>query len=199
MQIERNPAMIADADDTLDAIATVASAPPRVEREPLREPVRAEDPRERARRRAAELKGVVEEMGDGDDKFSFDRKIIPDGWEYEWKRMTTYGARDPSYEVNLAQTGWEPVPLERHPEMMPRGWAGQTIERDGMMLMERPREISDMVRAKDRKRARLQLHDKEEQLGMAPKDHFDRDNKGTPMASVSKGYSPAEIPGDDED
>src|SRR5271156_6877177 len=76
------------------------------------------DPMERARRRAAELR----EHGSfdpGSDKFSFDVSMIPAGWSYEWKRFTVMGAHDPSYQVSLAQRGWEAVPASRHPEMMP--------------------------------------------------------------------------------
>src|ERR1700677_337567 len=85
------------------------------------------DPMERARRRAAELR----EHGSfdpGSDKFNFDLSIVPPGWSYEWKRQLVMGAPDPSYQVSLAQRGWEPVPAARPPEMMPLNSGAATIE-----------------------------------------------------------------------
>lgn len=193
---DRRPGMIARADDTLDAIAAGASAEPRVARAPLREPIREEDPRERARKRAAELTDAIDSMEDGDNQFDIDRSIIPPGWDYEWKRMTVYGQRDAAYEVSLARGGWEPVPLSRHPSEMPVGWAGNTIERDGMQLMERPLEITERVRERARKNASEQLRSKQEQLTAAPKGHFERDKK---VSGVKRGeYEPVPIPDDDE-
>ena len=103
------------------------------------------DPMERARRRAAELRSHGS-FDAGSDKFAFDLSIIPPGWSYEWKRVTVMGASDPSYQVNLAQRGWEAVPASRHPEMMPLGYECGTIDRDGMRLMERPAIITEEAR-----------------------------------------------------
>jgi len=144
-----------------------------------------DDPRARAARRAAELRqhqGVADE---GTDKFYFDPAIIPDGWSYEWRMFTVLGKEDPSYQVNLAQKGWEAVPRSRHPEMMPAGWQGETIVRDGQMLMERPKEITEEAKVRDRQAAREQMRAKEEQLGVAT-GPFERHNKGNPLVSVNK-------------
>lgn len=143
------------------------------------------DPRARAAARAAQLRGHGS-LDDGDDKFFIPAHIIPDGWSYEYKRHTVYGAPDPSYEVSLAQKGWEPVPASRHPELMPPAYQGNTIIRDGLVLMERPAEITDERRRRDQMNARDQVRAKEEQLGAAPIGHFDRDNKGTPLAKIKK-------------
>ncbi len=165
------------------------------ERPPMRPAMRPEDPRERARRRAAEIRagGVMEE---GTDRFAVDRRQIPDGFDYEWKRKTTFGQEDPAYAVNLARTGWEPVPSSRHPEMMPRGWSG-AIERDGMVLMERPKEISDEYRDRDRRAARDAVAMKEAQLNGAPPGTLPRDAHPGTKAIVRKGYEPLPIPPSD--
>ena len=90
-------------------------------REEIRPEIRAEadDPRARAAKRAAELRGHVETFDDGVDKFAAPR--APDGWTYEWKRKTVMGWEDPAYMSNLMRTGWEPVPSSRHPELMAKG------------------------------------------------------------------------------
>jgi len=41
--------------------------------------------------------------------------------------------------------------------MMPMGWKGSLIERKGMVLMERPLEITKEVQAHDLRKARLQV------------------------------------------
>lgn len=162
---------------------------------PLVAPVREEDPRARAGRRALELRDQGAANDDeGTDKFYIDPKCIPDGWSYEWKRFTTLGKEDPSYQVAMAHKGWEAVPASRHPNMMPLGFQGNTIEREGMLLMERPLEITNEAKARDLRIARGQVEGKQAQLSGAPVGHFERDNKGTPMAKVRKSFENIPIP-----
>jgi len=130
-------------------------------------PVDPNDPMERARRRAAELR-EHSNFDAGGDKFRFDLSIIPPGWSYEWKRFTVMGAHDPSYQVSLAQRGWEAVPAARHPEMMPLGSTDATIDRDGMRLMERPAVITEEAQALEKQTAREFLKGKEDQVTRAP-------------------------------
>ena len=153
---------------------------------------REEDPRARAARRAAELRehGSLDEV----DKFYIDPRIIPDGWSYEFRTHTVLGKEDPSYAVNLARKGWEPVPRSRHPELMPDNYAGETILRDGQILMERPLEITQEAMVRDRQIARDQVRGKEEQLGATPPGQFGRDNKGVPLASIRKSFESIPIP-----
>jgi len=168
-----------------------AAAPPRPE---MRAAPRAEDPRARAARRVAELREHGGALEEGEDKFFIDSADVPEAWEYEWKRMTVLGKEDPAYQVSLARRGWEPVPASRHPHLMPAGWSRQTIERDGMVLMERPREISDEARLRDRKAAALQMRSKEEQLNQAPEGQFERSNKGNSLVNVKKSIEAIPIP-----
>lgn len=101
------------------------------------------------------------------DQFAVDPSMIPPGMTYEWKRVSTLGARDPSYEVLLAEQGWEPVPVERHPNFMPTGYRGP-IERGGLVLMERPVELTEEARAEAARDAFEVVRTKEEQLGLTP-------------------------------
>src|ERR1700679_3928780 len=133
------------------------------------EQVREEDPRTRAARRAAEL----EDHWGGDnyqtaDKFYIDPRIVPDGWTYEYRRIAIWGKPDPSYEVQLANAGWEPVPAYRHAEMMPAGYEGATIDQDGQRLMERPAVITQKAKARELATAREQVAGKEGQITGAP-------------------------------
>ena len=128
------------------------------------------------------------------DDFFVDPSSIPDGWTYEWKRLTVLGMEDPSYQVSLRRTGWTPVPAHRHPEMMPAGHKDDAILRKGMILMERPEEITQEVRAIDKKRARDQIRVKEQQLNEAPTGQFERRNKDSSLAKVKKSYEAMPIP-----
>ena len=179
----------------VEITASVEAPAPAVEVPPLRPALREEDPRTRAARRAAELRDHVGgEMDEGKDKFWVDPAIIPPGWDYNWKRNMVMGKPDPAYEVELMRRGWEPVPASRHPEMMPHGYRGNTIEREGQILMERPLEISEEVRKNDLRAARNQVRQKEAQLNASPDGQFARDNKGAPLVQVKRGYEPLSIP-----
>lgn len=151
---------------------------------------------EAARRRAAEIMDHGLAMDEGTDKFEFDRAIIPDGWDYAWKRLTVYGQEDPAYQVQLARNGWEPVPASRHPEMMPHDWKHANITRDGQVLMQRPMEITDRSRIIERRRALDQVRVKEAQLSGAPPGTFERGTHPGAPVRVSKGYEPIPIPAD---
>lgn len=154
----------------------------------MRPEMRDDDPRTRAARRAAEIREHIGEMDDGDDEYR--APAAPDGWTYEWKRNTVFNQPDPAYQVDLKRKGWEEVPASRHPEMMPQGTRGHApIERKGMILMERPSVIVDESRAIDRRRARLQVQVKEQQLtgepvsGMGPNMRPD----------IKKAYEPLPV------
>jgi hypothetical protein len=154
----------------------------------LRAGQREEDPRARAERRAAEIMQHLDGASDTEvDRFFIDPRTIPDGWSYEWKRKTIWGKEDPAHDVELMRLGWEPVPATRHPEMMPKGnW--QTIERDGMILMERPKVITDAAHAKNLKAARAQVRAKEAQLNQAPEGTLPRDEDPRTRATIKKSF-----------
>jgi hypothetical protein len=115
----------------------------------------------------------------------------PDGWEYEWKRKTIYGQEDPTYAIELIRQGWEAVPLGRHLNMMPHGWAGDVIERGGCVLMERPKVLCDESRALDLAKTKSDIREKEAQLGLAAKPFSNANVK------VRKTIEPMSIPGDE--
>lgn len=160
---------------------------------PPKPPVRQLSDRERAELRAKEiLDGDM--IDEGEDIFYFDPDSQPDGWTYEWKRRTVYGEENPQYQVQLEQNGWQPVPAARHPEMMPStGGPYHTIERNGQILMERPKIITDYVRDKDKARARAQVATKEAQLKQAPPGTFERTTNPA-VHKVNKSYEKIVLP-----
>lgn len=155
-----------------------------------------ESPRERADRRTAELNKHASDLNDtGTDEYYIELGIIPDGWSYEWKTRTILGAEDPAHQVALARKGWESVPASRHPELMPMGYKGAEITRKGMVLMERPLEITQDARNAELRKARMQMRDKEAQLSQPSRNgEFERTNKGDPLVKISKKYEAIPIP-----
>ena len=155
-----------------------------------------ESPRDRAARRTAELnKHAADLNDDGTDEYYIELGIIPDGWSYEWKTRTILGAEDPAHQVALARKGWESVPASRHPELMPMGYKGAEITRKGMVLMERPLEITQDARNAELRKARMQMRDKEAQLAQPSRNgEFERTNKGDPLVKISKKYEAIPIP-----
>lgn len=169
---------------------TAVATEPKLGRPSMRE----DDPKARAAARTAELRGHGSLDQEESDQFFIPPEDIPDGWTYEWKTDTVLGKEDPAYQVRIARAGWEAVPAGRHPEYMPHGHKGQTITRDGQILMERPTEIVEQARAKEYRKAREQVHQKEIQLGAAPDGQFERNNKGDNLARVNKTYEHIPIP-----
>jgi len=173
---------------------TAEAAPASPERRPLRDPLRDEDPRVAAERRAREIMGHIGDADAGNDDFWIDPVIIPDGWTYEWKRYSTFGAIDHTYMGHLRRMGWEEVPASRHPEMMPKGNHAH-IERKGMILMQRPAVITEEFRRRELREARERVRVREQQLASAPEGQFGREHSQV-RPKINKGYEPMPIPDD---
>jgi hypothetical protein len=118
------------------------------------------------------------------DRFNIPMEDIPDGMKYQWERLTYLGKVDSRHQANLAMNRWVPVPLTRHPDYgsdsalidgQKNGKLGkethiwdQCIIRDGMILMERPKEIDDYVRAVSKQKADAQVLQQMARNKMAP-------------------------------
>ena len=122
-------------------------------REAIREPVRT-------------VAGKTRKRKSGSDQYYIDPSLIPPGVSYEWKREATYGAKDYSYTMGLQENGWEPVPAARHPNFMPPGYSG-AIERGGLVLMERPIELTEEARQEDYQNALAPIRANAQRLGEA--------------------------------
>lgn len=198
-QIRRGrPKKVEMTDSFAEILSEPMSEPQQVStpRAELRAPVRQESSAERAKRRAAEIRGHIGDMDEGTDEFYIDPQMIPEGWSYEWKRKLLLGAEDPTHTVALLRMGWEPVPLNRdrdHAAMMPSTWPHNTIERKGMILMERPAEVVEEARRIEQRRATSQVRAKEAQLAGAPEGTMTRDHAQV-RPKISKSFEAMPIP-----
>lgn len=181
-------------EDVLET-QVVENSVPRAE---MRSEMKGESSLDRAKRRTAELSGQLEHVNEGGDKFYIDPDMVPEGWTYEWKRRLLLGAEDPSHMVELARAGWVPVPLDRdnkHLAYMPSGWPGNNIERDGMVMMERPSEVVEEARRRLDYLARKQVRDKEAQIAGTPDGTLTRDHVQA-RPQIKKSYEAIPVPKD---
>jgi hypothetical protein len=129
-------------------------------------------PRVRTRQRHATVQ---------DSPFDLPRDEIPEGSSYEWKRYSVSGLTadtDPFYLASMRRQGWEPVDPKRHPNWIPDGYDKPYLVRDGLILMERPMELTLEARKEVRDLSRQQVREAEQRLGLAPKDTMTRNFDG---------------------
>jgi hypothetical protein len=143
-----------------------------------RETIRGDDERRpgnedhlaRARARIAEMRALHGDDDSGPGEVFVDKWFAqaPPGWTYEWKTHSVFNKEYPQYYSGLLRTGWSPVPAARHRDLIYPGYTGETIINDGLILMERPKELTDRVRRRDLGKAVDQVRNSEAKLVEAP-------------------------------
>ena len=157
------------------------------------------DHNERARRRISELRaqyGDLDDEGDGDlylDRFYAE---APPGWTYEWKTHTVFNKTFPHYTNQLLRSGWSPVPANRHRELLFPEYTDESVILDGLMLMERPKELTDRRRMRERIKATEQVRTSEAKLVEAPPGTAPRDQHRKTHPRVGSTVGPIGIPDD---
>lgn len=176
----------AETFDTAVAGALAGKAPPNADRSPMHtaaatdnnEPAHDpahETPRVRTRQRQQTIQSP----------FDIPKDEIPEGSSYEWKRYSVSGNtadHDAFYLASMRRQGWEPVDPRRHPNWVPPGYDKPNIIRDGLILMERPIELTNDARQEMKSLAKTQVKEAEQRLGLSPKvngtDTMTRDHEG---------------------
>ena len=164
------------------------------EKPPVRPQVRpaaekAESSKELAARRAAEIRA-----NGFDDMDRVDEFAVPppqEGWSQEWKRKIVINQEDISNMNHCLSTGWTPVPADRFPHILNSSTSG-SIERRGMILMERPKEITDEVIARENAKARSMITQKAGQLDRSV--GFLGDERANANIKVNKTYEQMKVP-----
>jgi hypothetical protein len=115
-----------------------------------------------------------------EDPFAVNLENIPDDVSLNWKRVSNKGEEDPFYLSRMREQGWEPVDPREHPDWvpLPPGYDKPTIEKGGLILMERPKELTDEATAENKKLASRQVREAEQRLGMTQKGEMTRDHDG---------------------
>ena len=120
-----------------------------------------------------------------EDKFYIPAAIIPPGWTYEWKAQTILGKSNLDHMNNLKDNHWKPVPADRHPRYL--------VEKDGQILMERPKYLTDEARREDLNLALEQVQSVRTGVASGPQGTAPR--KGV---NIRTGYDDALVEHDEE-
>lgn len=122
-------------------------------------------PRLRTRRRKATA---------NENPYDIPMEEVPEGLTYEWKRWSNVGEHDPFYIASQREQGWEAVPPKRHPNWVPPGYNEPHIIKNGMILMDRPVELTNEFKREMRQMSKRQVRDAEQRLGAADPGTLDR-------------------------
>jgi len=154
------------------------------------------DHMERARKRIAELRAQYGDLDSDDSDVYQDRFYAeaPPGWTYEWKTHTVFNKTFPHYTTSLMRSGWAPVPSHRHRELLYPEYEGEAIIIDGLMLMERPKELTERRRMRERMKATEQVRSSEAKLVEAPPGTAPRDSHREIRPRVGSSVGPIGIP-----
>lgn len=156
----------------------------------LTEQRQPEPPRDtRVRRRARDAAA---------NPFHIDSGEVPEGYSWEWKRMSTAGQDDQEHQISLQEDGWLPVLwCDRIETKRPPGITSvmlrDPVRRKGMMLMQRPVELTREAQIEDAQAASDQVMDKMRALGQAPPETFTREHRNLDN-HIKREYAPAGIP-----
>jgi len=121
------------------------------------------------------------ELGDSFDggEFYIDKFYAeaPPGWVYNWKNFSVFEREERKYQAQMMRNGWSPVEASRHRDLLYPEYEDQFIIIDGMMLMERPKEMNDKRVEAEKLKAKIQVAANEARLseappGTAPRDQF---------------------------
>lgn len=126
---------------------------------------------------------------DGEDELYINPKEIPDGFTVEWKRYSTLGKVDQEWLVNLERDGWEPAQPKDFPSRMGKAYTGNTVTHKDLILMIRPKELTEEAVKEEKTNAVGQVRSKFEELGMAGNGEAPRvDSSGRKLTKVSVSY-----------
>jgi hypothetical protein len=150
----------------------------------------------RAAARIEELRANTRVQEDRANEFDIPMDWVPEGWSYEWKRTHTTGKEDVDNMMTVHEAGWSPVPVDRHPELMPVGYKGANIAKKGLMLMERPLLLTEAANQRTQREYAKVLADKRESLGETPAGTMPRDADNRVRPKVDMKYEQVDIPSD---
>ena len=151
-----------------------------------REPLRGNEPK----LKAGEVRGrngeILRFRSTGGDQFDIPEDLLEDGWTYQWQAQTVYNEASNDL-AQMYANGWRYVTSESRVGqffLLP-GENANCIVRGGLVLMERPAELTALYVEETRQRTRVQydgLMDKSSDLAVP--DGFD--NRGKDVSRERK-------------
>lgn len=128
----------------------------------------------------------------------FPKEIVPPGVSYELKADNVYGRPLNDHQRELRENHWTPVPASRHPELAIGG--ASTIRRGSdMVLMERPKYLTEEARLEEMHIALGAVQGLEEHIYGAPPGTMTRDHPSVRKSSkIQRDYAPGPSAGGGE-
>lgn len=167
------------------------------DREPIREPKQW---KMRAKPNWETFDATAE---DSPDRLRINPELIPEGMSAVWVTDSVYGQQLPQHRADFERKGWTPVHQDDFDGQfdgmfMPKGKEGE-INTDGLVLMMRPKEMTDKAKRNDLKRAREQVSIKEQSLrsGDLPVSLDSQHQSALNSNRISKSYERISIPKDE--
>ena len=122
------------------------------------------------------------------DPYHIDVEEIPAGMSWQWVTRTVMGKDDGKMRMHwteMARNGWEPVDGSRVPQF---GVATGMVDMGGLVLCERPKEMTDEAEAEEYAKATGQVAAQIQRLEETPDDQLARrDRAGRSLVSVKRG------------
>ncbi len=128
-------------------------------REPIRDEIRGRDGEVLTRRAMSE--GAV-------SQFHVPDSLKESGWDLQWVRTACLGKDDPANVTNHMENGWRAVPGNR-PGFKDffRTDGAATIDREGLMLMERPMTLTKQAHDEDYRNSMQQRNAQVEEFALS--------------------------------
>ncbi len=171
--------------------------PRKVPREEMREPIKSTSLNMKAK---PNWESIDPHMEDSPDRLYIDKSLIPEGMSLQWVVNEIFGQEQSQHRGTFERTGWTPVHQtdfdgQFDGMFMPKGKEGE-INVDGLVLMARPKAMTDKARKLEQKRAYEQVAIKEQALrgGDIPITLDARHPSATGSNKINKSYERIEIP-----
>lgn len=120
----------------------------------------------------------ISRKGDrGIDKYAVPAGEIPANWSYQWIAESVLNEPQAAAMIDFQQKGWTAVPQERHPNI--------PVRQGGLMLVERPKALTDEARHEEIQEAKDQLRTNVEQF--MPNDSGAARSGLRPTGGIRKG------------
>lgn len=112
--------------------------------------------------------GIKREVDEAKDLLYVPKELIPDGITLEWKRSTVLNKPDKKHAAEVWRAGWRYLPSNSagFAEHFASFVTGDIFEYEGLVLMYRPKSMSDAAKAEEGRKAGAAVKDKFEEMGM---------------------------------
>jgi hypothetical protein len=130
------------------------------------------------------------------DKFQVDANDIPDGMSYQWIAVTVDGMEQRNSMAQFEMNGWRPVPMSRYPGRYgPQKAKNGAINHEpiiieGLMLVERPIELTIEAREEEIGAAKSLVKTRNEQFQPRLPDALARRGTGLRAKRTIEGMPP---------